>query len=273
MESWLLDPSIPWPRIYELLERDEAPSGDSRDFLARVLRGVGAIIPFDVGCGITDSTSKYVASYGQTERAVGEFNDYYRHRLDFLPQPIANAFANGSDEELLPIPWQSFGRTEFVDDFCRSLHLGQTLIYFLPGSALSLTLHRKIGTLSFTEGDNHILRVLNSLINRRLRLYERAERAEGNAEGRAPSLGEIRSRFPALSAREAEVAFMSARGMMARSIAAEARLSRRTIESQLLSAYFKLGVRDKQALIAKLSAREGPAWIDGVLFPSSASSR
>jgi DNA-binding CsgD family transcriptional regulator len=270
MEAWTLDPAIPWPLIYDLLEREEEPCGDSKDFLARVLRGVGAIIPFDVGCGILDSTQKYVASYGHPERAVDEFNDYYRYRLDFLPQPIADAYANGSDEELLPIPWQSYARTEFVGEYCRSINLGQTLIYFLPGRDLALTMHRKIGTLSFSDTDKHALRVLNFLINQRLKLYERAEKAE--AAHRAPKLGDIRARFPSLSSREAEVARLSAVGMTAQAIAADRGLSRRTIESQLLSAYGKLGVRDKKALIDRVAAIEGPTWLGDVFFPASASS-
>lgn len=271
MESWLLDPAIPWPAIYDLLEREEKPSGNSQDFLARVLRGVGKLIPFDVSCGIMDATLKYVASYGHSERAVDEFNDYYRYRLDFLPQPISNAYANGSDEALLPIPWQSFGKTEFVGDFCAPIRLGQTLLYFLPGRALSLTLHRKRGTLSFTDAEKHTLRALNFLINQRLSLYERVERAEGAR--RAPSLGEIRSRFPTLSRRETEVARMTAQGLTAQTIATESKLSRRTIETQLISAYGKLGVRDKKALIARLSAGEGPIWVDDVFFPTVAAAR
>jgi DNA-binding CsgD family transcriptional regulator len=262
MKNWLFDSAIPWPRIYALLE-DCGPSDHSMDFLARALRGVERIIPFDVGCGFTETTGRYFASYGPSQKTVDDYNAYYRHRLDFLPQSMSEASVEGSFDALLPVFWRRFGATEFVGDFCKSINLGQTLTYFLPGWTLSLTLHRKGGTMAFSDADKHTLRALNTLINQRLKLIERAEKAEGGAS----SLGDLRARFPCLSPREAEVAAMTASGMTAQAIADEANRSRRTIESQLQSVYCKLGVPDKKALLAALSSSQGPVWIREVFFP------
>lgn len=270
MEDWLLDPAIPWPRIYDLLE-GAGLADHSQDFLAAVLEGVGAIIPFDVGCGVTEYTNAYKASFGLSRKTVDEYNEYYLHRLDFLPQSMTEAYSRGSNEALLPIIWKSYGGTEFADDFCRPLDLGQTIVYFLRGKALSLTIHRKSGTLAFSETDKRSLRVLNSLINQRLRLYERAERAEGGTG--APSLGDIRSRFPALSRREAEVARLTAQGLTAQAIADESNLSRRTVETQLQAVYTKLDVSGKSALQARIRASSGPTWVGEVFFPASRPSR
>jgi hypothetical protein len=57
MENWLLDTGIPWPRIYDLLEEADL-AAHSQDFLACLLAGVGAIIPFDVGCDATEYTHR-----------------------------------------------------------------------------------------------------------------------------------------------------------------------------------------------------------------------
>jgi DNA-binding CsgD family transcriptional regulator len=265
MENWLLDPAIPWPRIYDLLEEADL-AAQSRDFLSCLLAGVGAIIPFDVGCGVTEYTHAYKASYGLPQKTVDEYNEHYRHRLDFLPQSMSEAYSRGADAALLPITWIKYCGTEFVDDFCRPLGLGQTIAYFLQGKALALTIHRSKGTLSFTEGDKRSLRVLNSLINQRLRLYDRAEKAEGGHC--ALSLGDIRSRFPTLSRREAEVARLTAGGMTAQAIADESNLSRRTIETQLQSAYAKLRVSGKRGLSERIRALPGPTWVGEVLFPA-----
>jgi DNA-binding CsgD family transcriptional regulator len=267
MENWLLDPAIPWPRIYDLLE-GAGLADHSRDFLARVLVGVEEIIPFDVGCGVTEYTNAYRASIGLPRKTVNEYNEYYLDHLDFLPQSMSEAYSRGSDESLLPIIWNSYSGTEFVDDFCRSLNLGQTIVYFLPGKALSLTIHRARGSLAFTEGEKRSLRVLNSLINQRLRLYDRVERAEAESGTGLPSLSDILFRFPALSRREAEVARLSAQGKTARAIADDAKLSRRTIETQLQSAYAKLGVFGKRDLSERIRPLPGPIWVGEVLFPA-----
>jgi DNA-binding CsgD family transcriptional regulator len=266
MEDWLLDPAIPWPRIYELLDGGGA-ARDSRAFLARVLKGIETLIPFDVGCGFIESSNAYIASVGMPDRAVDEFNSYYRHRLGFLLQSGLEASLRGGDESLLPLRWRSFGDNEFVEDFCRPLRLGQSLALFLQGKSLSLAIHRKNGTLDFNDTDKRILRLLNGLINARLEVYRAAEE-EGAAIARLPTPEGLRQRFPSLSRREAEVAVASARGLTAQEVASRDGLSRRTIETQLASVYAKLGLRDKKALASALSEADSPRWEAGIYYPA-----
>jgi DNA-binding CsgD family transcriptional regulator len=266
MDEWLLDPAIPWPRIYELLDGGIAAL-DSRAFLARVLKGLEAFVPCDAGYGFIESNNAYIASLGLPGKAVDEYNSHYRYRLDFLLQSGMEASRRGADESLLPLRWKSFGGNEFVEDFCKPLRLGQTMALFLRGKSLSLALHRKSGTLGFSDTDKRILRLLNRLVNARIEVYRAAEEG-GAAMARFPTPEMLRRRFPGLSRREAEVAVASARGLTAQEVASRDGLSRRTIETQLASVYAKLGLRDKKALASALSGADSPRWEAGVYYPA-----
>ncbi|MFA6506523.1 MAG: helix-turn-helix domain-containing protein [Treponemataceae bacterium] len=247
MENVLNDPAIPWKGISELIEQ-AGSSRNKRDFLKRLLEGLETLIPCDTGSGLLRSDGQYIACCGFDLKTVQDYNTYYVNKWDFLPLPLNQAIIGGSRYDLLPVNWTLYPNTEFVADFCRPLHIDSSLTFFQPGSAISITLHRKEKTILFNDTEKTTLRILNAHMNNYLRLYEKLD----DAAPQIPAPSEIRSRFPKLSARENEVVHQSCIGFSAALIAKRSGVSRRTVESQLLSAYQKLDVDTKKEMIGKV---------------------
>jgi DNA-binding CsgD family transcriptional regulator len=259
--DYFADPDIPWRAIFELFESTD-PKRSPEEYIAPLLTGLNRVIPFDIGCGLLRADGQYIASYGLQAKTVADYNDYYLSTMTFIPQSLAEAYEEGSKYHLLPVVWDLYRDTEFVEDFCRPINLAKTLTYFLPHHPYSLALHRGSSTVRNTDTEITTLRIINAQLSRFLRMYE--DPLFGSAS--IPQQDELRARFPVLSRRESAVVLQTCRGMSARAISEREGLSRRTIESQLVSAYIKMNAKNKRDLISKVMTQPREAPQTEVLF-------
>jgi DNA-binding CsgD family transcriptional regulator len=106
-------------------------------------------------------------------------------------------------------------------------------------------MNRRQSTKPFDDTEKTTLRILNSHMNNYLRLYGKLEALGPHV----PDPDDIKRSFPILSRRESQIVHQTCLGFSATLIAKRGGVSRRTVESQLLSAYQKLSVNTKKDLI------------------------
>jgi len=254
---------LPWDQIHSLLLYGGA--AETRDELFdRMLKGVGEIIPWDVGIGVFDRDIRCVACDGWDRRTLEQYNAYYYAKVPFILYDNQGVACRGRDV----VQWSRMPDSEFVQDFARPLGLHSGLSPFRPAWPLNISVQRSRESPPFTGRDCEILDIINGHFHNYLTQLARCEAASGrDALGRAAV--DDTAGFPAarndaetgaepaeesrvaarnalcacfrLSDREMEVLEGLCDGLSNKALAANLFISERTVKAHLSSIFRKTG--------------------------------
>ncbi len=238
-----------WRKINDyLLELESAE--DRATLLDLALRRVGAIIPFDCGAGLIDSSLRVLTGFGVSEAIVSMYNQRYRFKMPSILYGPRGEFLRG----LSHTRWADYPNSEFYVDFAKPYGIGYDLSSLRPSGPCSLLIQRSPFGKGFSEREKVIIEILaphiNNLLSARKKQDQLAERERAASQ-------DIRSCLPALSKREAQVAALLCDGLSAREIGTTLIIGRRTAESYIAHLYTKIGVIRKADAIRLIRARLG----------------
>ena len=143
---------------------------------------------------------------------------------------------------------------EFYVDFAKPNDIGYDLGPMYPSGPSSLVIQRSSSGKGFCQRDREIIDIINPHVTNLLSTREKLDKLL-KAE-RAPR-EDIRSCFPILSKREAQVAAYLCDGLSAREIASTLLIGVRTVETYIAHLYYKLDVLCKADAIRLIRSRLG----------------
>jgi DNA-binding CsgD family transcriptional regulator len=229
------DERFPWKRISDFV-LDVGAAVDLADFHARVIHGIGELVPFDVeGMSfVHQGADGPVCAVGGEPFRVRAFNDYYRYRL-----PCGGDFVHS--------PWVTDYRacegSELVAEWVRPAGIARTLANRSVGYVLALS--RSRNAPRFSEREVAIHRVVTRHLHNLFATHQRIARPAVTMAELSPSRG-------LLSRRESEVARLLVLRLSAREIAWRLAISRRTVERHVAAIYDKLDINCRKSLIELL---------------------
>lgn len=142
--------------------------------------------------------------------------------------------------------------SEFDVDFAKPNGIGYDLGPMYPSGPSSLVIQRSSSGKGFSQRDREIIDIISPHVSNLLSTREKLDRLV--KEKRAPR-EDIRSCFPILSKREAQVAAYLCDGLSAREIASTLLIGVRTVETYIAHLYFKLDVLCKADAIRLIRSR------------------
>ncbi len=250
---------LPWDQIHSLLLYGGAAESRA-ELLDRMLKGIGRIIPWDVGTGVFDREIRCVASEGWDRRTFEQYNSYYYRKVPFILYDERGVARRGRDV----VQWGRMPDSEFIRDFARPLGLYSGLSPFRPAWPLNISIQRTRESPPFTGRDCEILDIVNGHLQNYLRLLARCEAdaegapvspAEGGAGAGGPqepaeaARAALSSCFR-LSEREMEVLEGLCDGLSNRALAGNLFISERTVKAHLSSIFHKTGCRTRMEAAA-----------------------
>jgi DNA-binding CsgD family transcriptional regulator len=242
---------VPWQAVHEYLLGVECASTKT-EFFSSALTGIQRLIPSDVSTCLFERGGRILASEGFSEADCQAFNDYYRLRIPFIPDPgrteeaVLSRIDDGGCDV---VEWRDYADSEFVVDFAAPQGCAHNLICAAPGIPVVLSLHRSGLCPTYSDVDRLSLAVISPHI---ANLYSSMEKLTTSSSRRVCE-DEIREKFPRITHREAQVAALLCRSLTAPEIASKLFLSVRTVESHIETLYMKLGVRNKRTAVARLT--------------------
>jgi len=240
---------VPWRGVHEYLLEVES-ARNVQDFFARALAGIERLIPFDLASTLFDGAGRMLASKGFGEASIRIFNDYYRFRIPFLPDPYADLRRYlAISEKFQIVEWSDYGDSEFVADYARPQRNAHTIAHIDPGLPVIVSLHRSSRCSTFTDADCATLAILNLHLSNLYCCLEKLAQTVHHAFYE----DKIRELFPQVSRREAQVATLLCRGLTAPEIASKLFLSVRTAEWHIEQLYMKIDARNKREAITRLT--------------------
>lgn len=242
---------IPWDQIHELLLGGS--SSETRPQLFdRMLSGIGAIIPWDIGAGVFDRDIRCVCCAGWDRRTFEHYNGHYYSKVPFILYNEAGVAYRGKDV----VRWDYVKDCEFMIDFARPLGLSFGLSPFRPAWPLNISIQRSKDYPNFTRRDCEVLDIINAHMHNYLRYLSRIESLSG-ADGTHP--GVIASNVTArdgfrrsfgLTEREMEVVEGLCDGLSNKSLAGNLFISERTVKAHVASIFRKTGATTRTEVVA-----------------------
>ena len=238
-------------------------AADRTAFLDAAIHRIEDLIPFDSGVGILDPSFRIIAGFGLSESTINVYNEYYRFKI---PNTVQAAQGMGSPTRTWPTTmarsaqgpgqarWADFPNSEFYVDFAKPNDIGYDLGPMYPSGPSSLVIQRSSSGKGFCQRDREIIDIINPHVTNLLSTREKLDKLL-KAE-RAPR-EDIRSCFPILSKREAQVAAYLCDGLSAREIASTLLIGVRTVETYIAHLYYKLDVLCKADAIRLIRSRLG----------------
>ncbi len=245
---------LPWDQINSLLLYGGA-AADRSELLKRLIKGIGEIIPWDVGAGVFDRSIRCVACEGWDRRTFEQYNTYYCSKVPFILYDEKGIARKGRDV----VQWWRLPDCEFVQDFSRPLGLHSGLSPFRPAWALNISIQRSRSSQYFSVRDCEILDIVNAHMQNYLRLLSIGEGTDPIAgktdehsvaeRQRSAAREALRSCFR-LSVREMEVIEGLCDGLSNRALAGNLYVSERTVKAHLSSIFQKMGCRTRMEVVA-----------------------
>ncbi len=252
-----------WRKINEYLMELES-AVDRAALLNAAIHRIEDLIPFDSGVGILDPSLRIIAGFGVPESTINVYNEYYRLKMPTIlyKQHREWEFRQGPGQPRLTDPpqgpgqsrWADFPNSEFYVDFAKPNDIGYDLGPMYPSGPSSLVIQRSSSGKGFCQRDREIIDIINPHVNNLLSTREKLDKLV--KEERAPR-EDIRSCFPILSKREAQVAAYLSDGLSAREIASTLLIGVRTVETYIAHLYYKLDVLCKADAIRLIRSRLG----------------
>jgi len=244
--------SLPWPRINEYVLLLSSASS-KQELLHLAADGIGGMIPFDSSCGVFDIERRHICGIGLSEKANRSYNEYYRFIQLPFALPDGPAFPDPAFFQMRFHAFSAYANSEYYADFARPNGMEYVVATPLRRGRILMNLIRSRRGHGFTEQDAQICEIANTHLNNLYAIFEKLSASAACP----PSTEEIRSRFSALSRREAEIGHYLCLGLTAPEIASRLFLSERTVEAHMAHIYAKLDVRIKRAAIELLARPDG----------------
>jgi DNA-binding CsgD family transcriptional regulator len=248
-----------WRKINEYLMELES-AADRTTLLDIAIHRIEDLIPFDCGAGILDSSLRVTVGFGVPESTICVYNEYYRLKMPTILYGPHGEWEFGPGQSRWPeFPlgpgqsrWRDFPNSEFYVDFAKPNGIGYDLSPVSPSGPSSLVIQRSFAGKDFCARDREIIEITNPHVNNLLSAREKLDKLV--KEKRAPR-EDIRSCFPFLSKREAQVAAHLCDGLSAKEIASSLLIGVRTVETYIAHLYFKLDVLCKADAIRLIRSR------------------
>lgn len=146
--------------------------------------------------------------------------------------------------------WRRLQGSELAAVFARPNGIWSTLTHFLPGYRWSLSVHRGAGEPPFSDREPFIIVAANRHANQLYTLYGRLEHSSIDS----PTADQIGKYLPRLTSRGALVCSLHCMGISAPAVDSKLCVSTRTVETQIGTVYFKLGISTKAELMRTVCA-------------------
>ena len=242
-------PDLPWSKINDyLMEITTARNIDQ--LLHEALLNIGNLVPFDHSglLGFLDLPQQmprqviYQETLGGSQSCFQAFQKYY-HRL--MPDVGMTMI------KVVVVDWYNYRSTEFVTDFILPYHArySAVLTNFRQHrhGDLNLTIHRSNDLSPFTAAEIQMLQIVQGHLMNYCEMFSLA-----NPDCQYPDAAEIRTVFPALTRREAEIAALLCRKYTAEMIASRLLISQLTVYKHIENIYAKLKINCRKDLRVKL---------------------
>lgn len=229
---------LPWPKINDYIV-EVGSERTIQGFTQKALQRIYDLVPFDCSSVFYLGPFKCIDTYGSDQKFMSNFNSHYS---------FINPALSVNVTTLRWIDWRQFQHTEFVTDFNNPQGVRYSLVNFLPGYPLALSIQRSQKSSKFKDRDYDTLRNVTAHLNNIFSYLQAIRRLSAGQITAAEMVKGSRL----LSKREAEVATLLCQRLTAAEIATKLLISRRTVEFHITNIFEKLKVRTRRDLVQRI---------------------
>ena len=253
-----VQPSIPWPEIYDFV-LECGHIRDPKDFSLHIINKIGALVPFDQArlYFVNDNGTVYDEFLvGIDKKWVREYHEYYSQLENGRYSIFGKAMKNGhysyvQRADARVREWQNCEPDEFVTNYVKQLGLKYSFgfnLHDVHNSVKSIFVLDRITDIKYSKDELDVVALaLNQLENLHRNLFVQPPK-ENNA------ISQLKEDVP-LTAREAEIAELLKSGVSPNNISQKLCISQTTVYKHIAHIHEKLHISNRQELMVKLLAK------------------